>query len=77
MLLFLQDAGGRTVEALLLAISPNRMRLVIRDFRDAVEIEYAAGQWKTEKGKLIEIVGMITDDRFKVEDVFLQARAAG
>jgi hypothetical protein len=63
MLLSLQNAGGRTFEALLLAASPNRMRLAIRDFPDAVEIECACSRWQAAEGSPIQVAGIVTDAR--------------
>jgi hypothetical protein len=57
MLLLLQDDTGRTFEAVLLARSSSRMRIVIPGFLDAVEVEYIYGQWRTEDGRPIELCG--------------------
>ena len=67
MLLTLKDGTGRTLDALLLAASPNHMRLEVRDFSDALELIYTYGEWKTEDGLSIEIEFIQTDGRLGQE----------
>ena len=61
MLVLFQDDFGQTFEALLLARSSSRIRIVIPGFHDAVEVEYLYGQWRTEDGRQIELCGLIRD----------------
>jgi hypothetical protein len=63
MLLSMKDSAGRTLDAFVLAVSPNHMRLAVRDFSDALELNYAYGEWKTEDGLVIEIESILTDGR--------------
>jgi hypothetical protein len=63
MLLSMKDSAGRTLDAFVLAVSPNRMRLAVRDFSDVLELNYAYGAWKTEEGLVIEIESILTDGR--------------
>jgi hypothetical protein len=63
MLWLFQDQTGRTFEALLLALSPTRMRLVIPEFTDSVEMEYKYGYWTAEDGRQLEFCGLIADEQ--------------
>ena len=63
MLLSMKDSAGRTLDAFVLAVSPNHMRLAVRDFSDVLELNYAYGEWKTEDGLAIEIESILTDGR--------------
>ena len=70
MLLSMKDSAGRTLDAFVLAVSPNRMRLAVRDFSDALELNYAYGEWKTEDGLTIEIESILTDGRRLDQEIF-------
>jgi hypothetical protein len=70
MLLSMKDSAGRTLDAFVLAVSPNHMRLAVRDFSDALELNYAYGDWKTEDGLVIEIESILTDGRRLDQEIF-------
>ena len=67
MLLTMKDGTGRTIDAFLLAASPNNMRLAVRDSSDALELIYTYGEWRTEDGLPIEIEFIQTDGRLGQE----------
>ena len=48
------DAAGRR-EGLVLAVGPNRFRLVVRGSLDATELKYNQGRWALETGAPAEI----------------------
>ena len=49
----------RRVEAIVLALSADRMRIILPDCEDAVELRQAQGVWTSEDGEPIEIESMI------------------
>ena len=49
----------RRVEAIVLAVSADRMRISLPNCEDAVELRQAQGVWTTEDGEPIEIESMI------------------
>jgi hypothetical protein len=77
VLLLLQDAAGRIMKALVLAGGQNRLRVVISGYRDAVDLDYVAGQWQSEAKGLWDTAGIITDSWIEVDRIFVRSRAAG
>jgi hypothetical protein len=55
----LNFATGRRVDGLLLAASPDRMRLAVRDRNETIELNVEAGQWRAEDGSMVEIEALI------------------
>ena len=47
--------GGRQVEALLLSVSPDRLRAVIPGRADTAEFRMIDGQWTSESGARVEL----------------------
>ena len=56
MLLF---ENGRRAEAVLLAASDYRMRVVVRGTEDATELRLIQDQWMSEEGKAVDIESLI------------------
>ena len=56
MLLF---ENGRRAEAVLLATSDYRMRVVVRGKRDAAEFRLIKDQWMSEEGEAVDIESVI------------------
>ncbi|MEO8368799.1 MAG: hypothetical protein ABI806_06340 [Candidatus Solibacter sp.] len=46
---------GRPVEALLLSVSPDRLRVVIPGRADTAEFQMLDGQWTSESGAQVEL----------------------
>jgi hypothetical protein len=55
MHILLMYAGGREREGLLLAGSPERMRVMMPGQADAVEFRLIEGNWMNESGAAVEI----------------------
>jgi hypothetical protein len=52
--------GGRQVDALLLAASKDRLRLVIPGRAETSELTNIDGRWYSESGAAVELAGMVT-----------------
>jgi hypothetical protein len=52
---------GRRMEGILLAVSPDQIRIAITGEEDAVEFRRLDGYWNTEDGVHIELESVITD----------------
>ena len=52
--------GGRPIEALLLSVSPDRLRAVIPGRADAAEFRMIEGQWISESGTQVELGALIS-----------------
>jgi hypothetical protein len=52
--------GGRQVEALLLSVSPDRLRVVIPGGADTAEFRMVDGQWAAESGMQVELGAMLS-----------------
>jgi len=74
MHLTISYVDGRRIDAILLAASPERMRISIPDGDDAVELRMEDGVWIAETGELVEIESMILDSR--CSDIRPVARSA-
>lgn len=59
-------AGGRRVDALLLSVSPDRLRAVIAGSSDAVEYQLVEGRWTAEGGTPVEIGALMLSDGMDV-----------
>ena len=51
---------GRQVEALLLSVSPDRLRVVIPGRADTAEFRIVDGQWTSESGAQVELGAIIS-----------------
>ena len=54
--------GGRQVDALLLAASAERMRVVIPGRKDTLELHLFEGRWTSESGVQVELGAMLVED---------------
>src|ERR1035438_5693297 len=54
--------GGRQVDALLLAASEDRLRVVIPGRRDTLEFRLFEGRWISESGARVELGAMVAED---------------
>ena len=52
--------GGRQVEALLLSVSPDRLRAVIPGRADTAEFRMIDGQWTSESGTRVELGAILS-----------------
>jgi len=55
--------GGRQVEALLLSVSPDRLRMVIPGRADTEEFHMVDGQWTSESGVQVELGAILSAGR--------------
>ncbi len=80
MLLTISYGDGRFVEAVLLAVSRERMRLAVRGRAETLEFRLVDGEWTSEQGDRIELESLITDGRTDVnsmrDGLFAKASAA-
>ena len=60
MLMNLLNAAGKRTEAVLLATGDNRMRVVVRGFKDATELRFIKERWLSENGVAVDIESLIT-----------------
>ncbi len=51
--------NGLRVDAMLLAIGQNRMRVVFRGGRDAMELRLLKDQWMSEEGDAVDIESIL------------------
>ena len=61
MHLILSYATGRRAEAILLAASPGRMRVVVKRLNDTIELRQEEGRWFSDDGEPVEIESWISD----------------
>lgn len=54
--------GGRQVDALLLAASAERLRVVMPGRRDTMELQLIEGRWTTESGSEVELGAILAED---------------
>jgi hypothetical protein len=59
MLLTIRYENGLRIEAILLAVNPERMRVVVPSQRDTIELHKEGVCWYTEEGAEIEIEALI------------------
>ena len=52
--------GGRQVDALLLSVSPDRLRAVIPGRADTAEYRRIDGQWTSESGARVELGAILS-----------------
>jgi hypothetical protein len=59
--MILRYPSGRRVDAILLAASPDRLRIVVRRLNETLELRLTQGEWVSEHGERIEVEGWLTD----------------
>lgn len=62
MRMAIQRGNGVRAEALLLAVSKSRMRVVIAGTADTVELSMMDGRWIDESGEIIEFEALLPLD---------------
>ncbi len=72
MHLILSYSDGRLAEAIVLAVSADRMRVCIPGSDDTIELSAAHGRWMSETGELVEIESMVADS--DLEELFAEVR---
>ncbi len=77
MTLFLHYPAGRQMEAVLLASSPNRMRLVVRGESETLELRRSQGHWYSEKGERVEFDAIVAAEAEHAPVAKAEAMAAG
>lgn len=62
------------VEAILLSATADRMRVVMRNLADTLDLQLVDGQWVSDRGSPVEIESLITDDPHAVARIWHEAR---
>ena len=62
MHLMLLYPGSRRIDAVVLAANQDRMRIVIPNRRDTVELRLAGSQWTSEEGESVDIEAVVACD---------------
>jgi hypothetical protein len=70
------DANGLRMDAVLLAAGNNRMRVVLRDAGDTIELRREGEQWISEDGLTFEFEAWIVDDSSAASEL-LRTELAG
>ncbi len=78
------NLAGQRVEAVILTVEPNCLRVAIKGREDAEVLRYAADQWSTESGEPVEFESLLAGDqttagtssRYLVTSERYQARTA-
>jgi len=55
-------AGSRRIDAVVLAANHDRMRIVIPNRRDTVELRLTGSRWTSEEGESVEIEAVVACD---------------
>ncbi len=50
------------MDAILLAATADRLRIVVKRLNETMELHLAQGQWVSERGERIQIEGWLADD---------------
>jgi len=62
MYMMFRYASGRRAEAVVLSSSRERMRIVVRNCNDTIELRLVGGRWVPPSGNPIEIESLIADN---------------
>jgi hypothetical protein len=52
---------GKRMEGLILAVTPERMRLAVRNRNETIELRQIDGQWLTDEGDPVEFDAIVAD----------------
>jgi len=74
MFILIEYPVGVVVEAVVLSIEPNRLRVAVAGFSDAVEFTRSGLEWVTERGQKIDL-GFLQFKVFEAAAVFPSGRA--
>ncbi len=61
-ILFRYDTG-KNVDGIVLAVGRDRMRVVVNNCDDTMELRLRNKQWRTEDGEAVEVEALLTDGR--------------
>ena len=75
MHIILRYPARRRVDALLLSASPKRMRVVVRNQHDTMELHLVGSQWLSDRGSAVEIESLVTDDPGAAARIWSETRA--
>lgn len=73
MFILLRDQTGRHLDGILLSASAEKMRVVIRDHTDTLELCRVDTQWFSDWGTAVEIQSILAEDAHAVERVWTAA----
>ena len=62
MHIILRYPTRRRVDAILLSATTDRMRVVVSNQNDTLELRLVGGQWLSDRGSAVEIEALMTDD---------------
>ena len=74
MHLILRYPRSRRIEALLLAATAGRMRVVVKHLKDTVEFTLVDGRWISDRGCAAEIESITTDDPGAIKGIWRETR---
>ena len=74
MFILLRDQTGRHLDGVLLSASAEKMRVVLRDHTDTLELCHIDSQWFSDWGTPVEIESILDEDASAVEQVWHAAR---
>lgn len=67
-------SDGRSAEAVLLAASPDRMRVALEDRTDATELRLIEGRWTDEDGTEVSLDAVFFEDHAEAAPMVSAAR---
>jgi hypothetical protein len=74
MSIVLRYATRRRVDAILLAASAERMRVVVRNQNDTLELHRVGSRWFSDRGSAVEIESIVAGDPAAVARVWSGTR---
>jgi hypothetical protein len=78
MHVILRYAGGRRrVEGILLAASNDCIRLVVRDYKDTLELRLVSRRWISERGSEVELEALVAGQAITFDSLPERVRTAG
>ena len=73
MFILLKNQTGRHLDGILLSASAEKMRVVLRDHTDTLELCRIDAQWFSDWGTAVEIQSILAEDARAVERVWSAA----
>ena len=70
MYMILRYDTGRRVEAVLLSATRERIKVVIRDQDDTLELDRLGDRWMTDSGSEFEIESILSDDTTDIATIW-------
>jgi hypothetical protein len=74
MHIILRYPTRRRVEAILLSATTDRMRVVVKNQNDTLELRLVGSQWLSDRGSTVEVESLMTDDPNAVAQIWQDAR---